>query len=114
MMKKISCLVALLVLCLLAAVPSALKAQETGDSACPLFLQPAAATSSVEAPFLIPVALQVAPLAAAASTSCGSCSFRGCAGATVGHACVTFAGAAGTCFNTGKLCGDHAGYCGCY
>lgn len=50
----------------------------------------------------------------AASTGCGSCSFRGCVGAAEGHACVTFSGAAGTCFNTGKICGDHAGYCGCY
>jgi len=50
----------------------------------------------------------------AASTYCGSCSFRGCAGAAEGHACVKFSGAAGTCLNTGKLCGDHVGYCGCY
>ena len=49
-----------------------------------------------------------------AGTGCGSCSFRGCAGAAEGQSCVTFAGAAGHCFNTGKLCGDHAGYCGCY
>jgi hypothetical protein len=54
------------------------------------------------------------PTTVFASTLCGSCSFRGCAGATEGRACTTFAGTPGTCVNTGKLCGDHLGYCGCY
>lgn len=54
------------------------------------------------------------PATVSASSLCGSCSFRGCAGATEGRACTTFAGAPGHCYNTGKLCGDHAGYCGCY
>jgi hypothetical protein len=49
-----------------------------------------------------------------AATGCGSCSFRGCVGAAQGHACVTFAGAAGTCQATGKICGDHSNHCGCY
>ncbi len=107
-----ACLI-ILSLCLLAAAPSALKAQEKSEPACPLFLQQAPVTSSAETPFLAPESLPAASLVTA-STGCGSCSFRGCVGALEGHACVTFAGAAGTCQITGKICGDHSNHCGCY
>lgn len=63
---------------------------------------------------LLVVSSVQSPTTISASSFCGSCSFRGCAGAADGSPCTTFSGAPGACRNTGKLCGDHAGYCGCY
>ena len=50
----------------------------------------------------------------ATGSYCGSCSFRGCAGAIEGTSCVTFAGAPGHCYITGKLCSLGSYHCGCY
>jgi hypothetical protein len=63
---------------------------------------------------LLVVGLTRTPSHVSAASFCGSCSFRGCVGAAEGHSCLTFTGAPGQCLNTGKLCGDHVGYCGCY
>lgn len=54
------------------------------------------------------------PATVSASSLCGSCSLSACRGATPGRACTTLAGAPGSCQITGKLCGDHSSFCGCY
>jgi hypothetical protein len=63
---------------------------------------------------LLAAGLIQAPARVSAAAACGSCSYLGCRGAMEGRACTTFSGAPGHCYNTGKLCGDHAGFCGCY